>query len=93
MIELNKKTLKALRAGELTIEDVASELVKTHPAQEIAESLVDQLMLDVPVPTVTVDEDEYEFIFKKLFRVRGININGNAERRGRPRKGIQPTKD
>lgn len=80
MITINKKTVHLLENGEITIKDVAQDLLEKYPITEIATALAE--LLTTPKETVgveqtkiTVTQQEYEQI-TGMFRVRGTSNRG-----------------
>lgn len=84
MLLLSKENQKALKDGTVNITDLATELMKTNSAWELAVSLA-ELMATAEsfTPTkITVSQEDYNQIMS-IFRVRGVKDDGSAETRGR----------
>lgn len=80
MITINKKTVHLLENGEITIKDVAQDLLEKYPITEIATALAELLTTKqetvyVEQPKITVTQQEYEQI-TGMFRVRGTSNRG-----------------
>ena len=85
MVQVKNKTIAQYNKGEITISDVAQELLKKYPITEIAEALA-ELLLEGNKPTsslpkqIAVTAEEMEII-QNLFRVK---LTGTG--RGRKKK-------
>lgn len=69
------------------VQALADTLMRTESVFTIATRLAEYMIKEkdrIPV-RITVSEDEWVAI-QSLFRVRGTRVNGQEERRGRPKK-------
>lgn len=89
MITLTKSQQFALQNGELTVDELADLILSYYTVKDIAQSLV-ALLAERPEHTrISVTQQEFDSIIG-LFRIKGINKDGNAETRGRKRKDSKP---
>ena len=87
MLLLSKENQKALKDGTVDVTALATELMKTNSAWELAFSLAELMATtESYTPTrITVSQEDYNQIMS-LFRVRGVREDGTTESRGRKRK-------
>lgn len=83
MVTIKNKTISDYNRGEITLKDVAQQLLDKFPITEIAEALAELLLAPNPekVSKITVSEEELNQIVN-LFRIRQTGT-------GRGRKKLQ----
>lgn len=84
MIVIKPKTIKALKNGLIKEADFAQELVENYSAMDISKAFVELLaMKEVVTDTpIALNQDDYDRVMK-LFRVKGLDVNGAPQSRGR----------
>ena len=85
MINVSNKTLQNLRFGEISVEQFADELLENYPVKQIALALAEMLANTEDTAPITISEEDFEKI-KKLFKIKGLTVNGLPETRGRKPK-------
>lgn len=85
MISITKQELRALKNGEISVEDYANKLLDEYPVKQLALTLAEMIADYDEGTRITVSQEEFDRIVG-LFKVRGINaLTGAAEMRGRPK--------
>lgn len=86
MIKIKSTDFKKLQNGELSIEQVADNLLAKYPVKEVAIALVEALSIgDTPSAKpakISITKEEFE----QHFRFIGFNEDGTVSTRGRRRK-------
>lgn len=83
MIRIPKTDFKKLQNGELSIEQVADNLLAKYPVKEICVALVEALSINDTPSTqpakITVSEDDFKRI-TDLFRIAGTSNRGRKRK-------------
>lgn len=86
MIKIKSTDFKKLQNGELSIEQVADNLLAKYPVKEVAIALVEALSInDTPATRpakISITKEEFE----QHFRFIGFNEDGTVSTRGRKPK-------
>lgn len=88
MISISNKELKALKNGEISVEQMAEQIASTYPAKSISLAFVELLTVQpAPVDKIKITEQQ----FHQLIKVIGVAdvTTGKAEKRGRPSKKVE----
>lgn len=91
MVTLKNKVIAAYNKGEISIKEVAQQLIEQYPSTVLAETLAELLLLgDKPVASTTikripVTKEEFDKI-TDMFRIKGVDAGGSPSKRGRKPK-------
>lgn len=83
MIRIKSTDFKKLQNGELSIEQVADNLLAKYPVKDVAIALVEALSINDTPSTqpakITVSEDDFKRI-TDLFRIAGTSNRGRKRK-------------